>query len=62
MRGEREAQVTPLLLLDERVQDFERIPGVAVREDAHDVGAPAQLAIEPLLRIVRADLPPVFLR
>lgn len=31
----------------------------AVREDADDVGAPAQLAVEPLLRVGRPDLAPV---
>jgi hypothetical protein len=33
---------------------------VTIREDADDVRPPLQLAIEPLLRIVRPDLPPVL--
>jgi hypothetical protein len=36
--------------------------GVAVREDPDYVGAPADLAVEPLLRVARPDLPPVFFR
>ncbi len=35
---------------------------VAVREDPDHVGPPLQLAVEPLLRVVRADLSPVLLR
>ena len=33
-----------------------------IREDRHDVRAPADLPIEPLLGIVRPDLPPMGLR
>jgi len=36
--------------------------GVAVGKDADQVGAPADLAVEPLGGIVRPDLPPDFLR
>ena len=32
--------------------------GVAAREDADHVGPPADLLVEPLLRIVGPDLPP----
>ena len=36
--------------------------GVAVGEDADDVGAAADLAVEPFLRVVGPDLPPDRLR
>jgi hypothetical protein len=36
--------------------------GVAVGEDADHVGAAADLAVEPLLGVVRPDLPPDRLR
>ncbi len=35
---------------------------LAVGEDADDVGAAADLAVEPLLRVVGPDLPPVLFR
>lgn len=55
------ADEPPVVLLGQHHAD-ESQHGGAVGEDADDVGAPADLEVETLLRIVRADLPPVRLR
>ena len=47
----------PVVLLGQDGAD-EADQGVAVGEDPDDVGAPADLAIESFLRIVRPDLAP----
>src|SRR4051794_28653461 len=48
------------LLGEQRAHEADHAP--AVREDPDDVGAPADLLVEPFLRVVRPDLGPMLHR
>lgn len=50
----------PLVILFEQQRADEADQGGVVGEDSHDVGAPADLAVEPLQRVGGAQLGPVL--
>ena len=56
----RPSAQTPVLFGQDRADESDQ--GVAVGEDADDVGAAADLLVQPLLGVVGLDLPPDLLR
>jgi hypothetical protein len=56
--AEVEAAFGPFVVLFGEDGADEADEGVAVREDADDVGAAADLPVEPFLGVVGPDLPP----
>ena len=62
LQSEIAATFDPLVVLLGEHRADESDQGVAVREDADDVGAPTDLPVQAFLGIIRPDLAPQLLR